>query len=337
MKKIIHQFINLYAVWIIASSVLGYIFPSMFAWFSGDLMLGALALVMLGMGLTLRIEDFKELLQMKKGVALGTALQYGAMPLIAWGTTRIMNMPPEISVGFIIVGCCPGGTASNVLTYISRGNLALSVVLTSLSTFIGIFATPLLTEAYAGAYVPVDGWGMFWTSIKVVLLPVLLGVFLNYRFPDFTRRIAVAGPFVSVWAIIFIAGSIVAQSAHIVAEYAGSLLFAASLVHVIGFILGYLVSYWLRLDLKACRTISIEVGMQNGGLAAVLARVNFPLQPLVAVPSVFSSVTQTIIGGLLASYWRWKYRHEDKDVEKEKMDVAYPQPGHVPLIKDNLI
>lgn len=310
MRNLINRFINLYAVWIVLSSVLGYVYPSWFSWFSGNLIVTALALVMLGMGLTLKVDDFKAIRHLSKGVIVGILLQYSVMPIVAWSIAQIMGLTPELTVGLIIVGCCPAGKASNVLTYVSRGHLALSIIITSLSTFISTMATPLLTEAYAGAYIPVDGWGMFWTSIKAVLLPVLAGVLLNTFLPAFTRRIAMAGPFVSVWAIIFITGSIVSQSADIVAAYAGHLFIAAILLHSIGFALGYLFAYLLRMNPAICRTISIEVGVQNGGLAAVLAKENFSTQPLVAVPAVFCSVSQTIIGGVLASYWRWKYRHE---------------------------
>lgn len=274
-------------------------------------MVGALALVMLGMGLTLNVSDFKALLTMKKAVLLGGVLQFSIMPACAWGIAKLLHFPPELAVGLIIVGCCPGGTASNVIAYLGRGYLALSIVMTMVSTMLAIFLTPLLTDALAGTYIPVDAWGMFITTIKVVLIPVVIGVFLNYQFPKQVQKISISGPFISVWAIVFIAGSIVAQSAASVAANALSLFLATGLLHTAGFVAGYFITKLLRYNAAVARTVSIEVGMQNGGLAAVLAKQNFPLQPLAAVPAVFSSVMQTLIGGLLAAYWRWKFRPID--------------------------
>lgn len=313
IKKVINLFISLYPLWIILSSLIGFLYPPIFFWFSGNWMVGALALVMLGMGLTLNVDDFKAILNMKMAVLLGAVLQYTVMPFLAWFIAKYLNLPTELAVGLIIVGCCPGGTASNVITYLGRGHLALSIAMTSVSTMLAIFMTPMLCDALAGRYIPVDAWGMFITTVKVVLIPVALGVFLNYKFPHEIAKISLSGPFISVWAIVFIAGSIVAQSADTVAEHAGQLFWAAGLLHVFGFGFGYLITSLLKYNSIISRTVSIEVGMQNGGLAAVLAKENFPLQPLAAVPAVFSSVMQTIVGGLLAGYWRWRVDKSKKD------------------------
>lgn len=306
MKRILNTFVNLYPLWIIGSSFLGYLYPPAFHWFSGNWMVGALALVMLGMGLTLHVDDFKEITKMPWAVLLGAALQYTVLPLSAFGISKLLNLEPALAVGLIIVGCCPGGTASNVITYLARGHLALSIIMTTVSTLLAIVATPLLTQALAGTYVPVDAWGLFYTTVQVVLVPVALGVFINYRFPNIGKRVALAGPVISVWAIVFIAGSIVAQSADTVAANLYKLFAAAGLLHTIGFILGYVFARIFKYDHMIARTVSIEIGMQNGGLAAVLAKRNFPMEPLAAVPAVFSSVVQTLVGSLLAAYWRWK-------------------------------
>lgn len=269
-------------------------------------MVGALALVMLGMGLTLHVDDFKEITKMPGAVFMGAALQYTILPLSAFGISKLLQLDPALAVGLIIVGCCPGGTASNVITFLARGHLALSIIMTTVSTMLAIIATPLLTQALAGKYVPVDAWGLFYTTVQVVLMPVALGVFINYKFPNIGKKLSLAGPVTSVWAIVFIAGSIVAQSADTVAANVYVLFAAAGLLHIIGFVLGYIVARIFKYDKAIARTVSIEIGMQNGGLAAVLAKQNFPMQPLAAVPAVFSSVMQTLIGGLLAAYWRWK-------------------------------
>ena len=315
MKKILNIFVNLYPVWIILSSLLAYIYPPLYQWFTGNWMVAALALVMLGMGLTLHVDDFKEIKKMPGAVLMGAALQYTVLPLSAFGIGRLLQLEPALAVGLIVVGCCPGGTASNVITFLARGHLALSIVMTTVSTMAAIIATPLLTQGLAGAYLPVDGWGLFMTTVKTVLIPVVLGVFINYKFPDIGKKLALAGPVASVLAIVFISGSIVAQSADTVAANALRLTAAAGLLHIIGFIVGYLVARIFRYDKAVARTVSIETGMQNGGLAAVLAKQNFPTSPLTAVPAVFSSVMQTLIGGLLAAYWRWKTSPKKNKIE----------------------
>lgn len=306
MKAVIKTFVNLYPVWIIGSSLLAYVYPPAFAWFSGNWMVGALALVMLGMGLTLHVDDFKAIVKMPGAVFMAAVLQYTVMPLSAYFIAKWLQLAPGLAVGLIIVGCCPGGTASNVITYLARGHLALSIIMTTVSTLLAIVATPLLTEALAGTYLPVDPWGLFYTTLQVVLIPVVLGMAINNRFPEVAKKMVVAGPVISVVALIFIAGSIVALSAGSVAEYIGVLAAAAGLLHIAGFLLGYLIARIFGYDHTLARTISIESGMQNGGLGAVLAKRNFPAEPLTAVPAIFSSVLQNLIGGILAAYWRWQ-------------------------------
>ena len=318
IKSIINAFVKLYPVWIISSSFIGFFYPPAFSWFTGSYMTGALAIVMLGMGLTLHVDDFRGILKMPGAVATGAVIQYTVMPLAAFAVGKLLLLEPSLAVGLILVGSCPGGTASNVIAYLAKANLALSIIMTTVSTMLAIMATPLLTKALAGALIPVDAWGIFLTTIQVILVPVTLGVYLNYRFPKVAGKIATVGPLASVLAIVFIAGSIVAQSAEIVAAHAQSLLLGASLLHIIGFALGYLITRLLGYKEKEARTVSIEAGMQNGGLAAVLARTNFPLQPLVAVPAVFSSVIQTLFGGLLAAYWRWKTDRDKRVIEITK-------------------
>ncbi len=323
MKSVIKIFVNLYPVWIITSSLLAYVYPPAFAWFSGNWMVGALALVMLGMGLTLHLDDFKAIGKMPGAVFMAAVLQYTVMPLSAYFIAKWLQLAPGLAVGLIIVGCCPGGTASNVITYLARGHLALSIIMTTVSTLLAVVATPLLTEALAGTYLPVDPWGLFYTTLQVVLVPVILGMAINNRFPEVARKMTVAGPLISVIALIFIAGSIVALSAGTVAEYVGLLAAAAGLLHIVGFLLGYIIARLFGYDHTLSRTISIESGMQNGGLGAVLAKRNFPAEPLTAVPAIFSSVLQNLIGGLLAAYWRWQTDPERTANASE----APPQPA----------
>ena len=311
MKKIVDWFINLYAVWIIFAFAVGYIAPEVFMWFThGSWMTWALALVMLGMGLTLNVEDFRALFRSPRVVVIAAISQYTVMPLSGWLVATLLGLPVEFAVGLILVGCCPGGTASNVIAYIARANVALSVISTAVSTLLGIIMTPVLCKLLAGQLVPVDAWGMFLSVVRVVLIPVLLGVFINYMFPTFVKKLGQTGPVVSTWAIVFISGGIIAPAVvggrDMLLQYAGQLVLAASLLHTFGFALGYGFGRLFRYNHHLSKAISCETGMQNGGLAAVLAKNSFPLyMPLVAVPAVFCSVMQTVIGGLLGTIWRF--------------------------------
>jgi BASS family bile acid:Na+ symporter len=304
MPRSLTWFTNLYPLWLIAGASLAMWYPPSFAWFSGQWIVWALTIVMLGMGFTLSIDDFRRLFQTPGSLALGFLAQYTIMPLAGWSVARALQLDPGFAVGLILVACCPGGTASNVITYLARANVALSVVLTMASTLMAFIMTPMWCEALAGQYVPVDALGLCLSTLQVVVAPVLIGVFLNWRFPRAVAHVAMFGPFVSVIAIVFITGGIVAVSAASVMANFGRLALAALLLHVIGFALGYAVSRLLRYPVDVARTVSIEVGMQNGGMAAMLAKKNFPTEPLAAVPAVFSAVIQNLVGSLLAAYWR---------------------------------
>lgn len=320
MATAIRTFVNLYPVWIILGSLLAYVYPPAFSWFSGNYMVGALALVMLGMGLTLRAEDFKALLKIPGAIFLAAAVQYTVMPFSAYLIARALHLPAALAVGLIIVGCCPGGTASNVITYLARGDVAASIVMTTISSLLAIAATPMLTQVLAGTYLPVDTWGLIYTTLQVVLVPVLLGMGINYKFPKVAQKMNVAGPVVSVIALFFVAGSIVALSANTIAENVVMLVLAAGLLHIVGFSLGYFIARLFGYNHMLSRTISIESGMQNGGLGAVLAKKNFPADPLTAVPAIFSSVLQNLIGGILATYWR-----KQTDLLSDEKAATVPQ------------
>ncbi|MDD4414863.1 MAG: bile acid:sodium symporter family protein [Oscillospiraceae bacterium] len=324
MKKIFEWFINLYAVWIILAFVTGYLYPEAFMWFTrGSWMTYALAVVMLSMGLTLRIEDFKALFKTPRVILIASSAQYTILPVLGWLIATTMGLPTEFAVGLIIVACCPAGTASNMIAYIARANVALSVTSTAISTILGIFMTPLLTMFFAGQLVHVDALGMFLDVIKIVLIPVTLGVFLRYKYPKFIEKLGQTGPVISTWAIVFISGGIIApamiEGKNMLIQYAGQLILAATILHSLGFGLGYAYGRVFKYDAYHSKAISCETGMQNGGLAAVLARNNFPmLMPLVAVPAVFCSVMQTVIGGILATIWRFRSKPENKNINDNK-------------------
>ncbi len=304
MQRFLAWFTNLYPVWLIAAAGVALWQPPSFVWFSGQWIVWALTIVMLGMGFTLSVDDFRRLFRMPGSLALGFLAHYTIMPLTGWALARSLGLESGFAVGLILVASCPSGTASNVVSYLARADVALAVAVTLTSTLLAFIMTPLWCQVLAGHYVPVDALGLGRSTLQAVVLPVLIGVFCNWRFPRGVARIARFGPIVSVVAIVFITGGIVAQNATAVITNAGRLALAALLLHVLGFALGYAVSRLLRYPALVARTVSIEVGMQNGGMAAMLAKKNFPMEPLAAVPAVFSAIVQNLVGSVVAAYWR---------------------------------
>ncbi len=304
MRRLLLASADWFPAWVLAAGLLALWQPSLFTWFSGPWIVWGLALVMLGMGLTLNVADFAAVLRLPGAVALGFAAQYTIMPLLGWSVGKMLALPAPFAVGLILVACCPGGTASNVVTYLARGNVALSVLMTMCSTLAAVVMTPLLTGWLAGAYVPVDAWGIFLTTAQVVLAPVLVGLLLHHRAPRLTGFVLPAGPIMSVLVISLIVGSIIGQNATAIFAHGGQLLIAVTLLHGGGFFLGYVLGRLSGFDLGVTRTLSIEVGMQNSGLGAVLAKTRFAAEPLTAVPSALSSICHSLLGSLLAAWWR---------------------------------
>ena len=306
MRRLLLDAANWFPAWVLGAALLALWHPPLFAWFSGPWIVWGLAVVMLGMGLTLSVEDFAAVVRMPRAVALGFAAQYTIMPLLGWSVAKLLALPPAFAVGLILVACCPGGTASNVVTYLARANVALSVVMTMCSTLAAVIMTPLLTQWLAGAYVPVDAAGIFLTTAQVVLAPVLIGLLLHHKAPRFTEFVLPAGPLLSVVVISLIVGAIIAQNAAAIFTHGAVLLLAVFMLHAGGFLLGYAAAKVFRYDDSVARTVSIEVGMQNSALGAVLAKTRFAAEPLTAVPSALSSVCHSLIGSLLAGWWRWR-------------------------------
>jgi BASS family bile acid:Na+ symporter len=305
MPRILTWLTNAFPLWVLAGGIIALFQPAWFTWFSGPWIVWGLAVIMLGMGLTLTIDDFRAVGRMPKAVALGFAAQFTIMPLLGWALGRLFALETPFAVGLILVACCPGGTASNVVTYLARANVCLSVVMTMCSTFAAVFMTPLLTSWLAGTLVAVDAWGLFRSTFQVVVLPVVLGVWLNRQAPRLMQRVQVGLPLVSVVVIALICASIIGGSAAAVRDAAGRLLGAVFGLHAGGFALGYVVARLTGWDKIVARTVSIEVGMQNSGLGVVLARRHFA-DPLTAVPCAISSVFHSVIGSILAGWWRWR-------------------------------
>jgi len=305
MPRILTWLTNAFPLWVLAGGVIALFQPAWFTWFSGPWIVWGLAVIMLGMGLTLTVADFRAVGRMPKAVALGFAAQFTIMPLLGWALGRLFALETPFAVGLILVACCPGGTASNVVTYLARANVCLSVVMTMCSTFAAVFMTPLLTSWLAGTLVAVDAWGLFRSTFQVVVLPVVFGVWLNRQAPRLMQRVQVGLPLVSVVVIALICASIIGGSAAAVQGAAGRLLGAVFGLHAGGFALGYVVARLTGWDQIVARTVSIEVGMQNSGLGVVLARRHFA-DPLTAVPCAISSVFHSVIGSILAGWWRWR-------------------------------
>lgn len=294
-----------FPLWVTLAAALGWFWPAgMAALGEPDAVRAMLTVVMLGMGLTLTVEDFRRVLSRPRDVGVAALAQYTLMPGLAWAIAEVMGLPPGLAVGLILVGCAPGGTASNVVTFLARGDTALSVLMTAASTAAAVVMTPLLTQLLAGKHLPVDGWRLLADTASIVLAPLALGVALN-RFAS--RAVAAAlpaAPLVSVLAVAAIVGGIVARSSGAIADAAGALVVAVFALHAGGFGLGWLVGRALGWDAARRRTLSIEVGMQNSGLAASLAQRHFPAEPTAAAVGAVSAVFHSVIGSALAGWWR---------------------------------
>ena len=320
---------RLFALWTVLGTVWAWLVPEHFLWvvdgrfqpFGQPLVSVMLGVIMLGMGLTLSLDDFRRVLALPKAVAAGVILQFTIMPLAGFAIAMGSGLEMGLAVGLILVSCCPGGTASNVIAYLARANLALSVTMTLASTLIAVVLTPLLTGWLAGVFVEIDRWALFRSMISIVLVPVIAGVLLNTLFPKATQRIAHVSPLVSVIVVVLIVGGIIANSKDLIEAHAGVLLLAVLALHVTGFALGYMITRLLGFDVATRRTISIEVGMQNSGLGSSLASApSFarqfadPLQAALApVPSAISAVYHVVIGSLLAALWRRGVHHEGEN------------------------
>ncbi|MEZ5383995.1 MAG: bile acid:sodium symporter family protein [Prosthecobacter sp.] len=293
---------NAFALWLAIGLAWAWFVPSHFIWFRAHIPLG-LGIIMLGMGLTLRFADFRAALKTPWIALMGIIAQFVIMPAAGWAVARWMQLPPPMAVGLILVACCPGGTASNVITHLAGGNLPLSVLMTTCSTFAAVGLTPLLTDLFAGAQVPVPVGDMLLDMATVVILPILAGLVANHFLGASMKKIAPATPLVSIFFIILIVGAIVGGQKKAVSDAVGTLLLAVFIVHGIGFAMGYFVARLCGLGARDARTVSIEVGMQNSGLGAKLAATHFT-NPLIPVPAALSAVCHCIIGSALAAWWR---------------------------------
>lgn len=259
-----------------------------------------LGLIMFGMGLTLEPDDFTRVFSRPGTVFTGVLCQFILMPGIAWVLSRLFQLSPELTLGVLLVGCCPGGTSSNVICYLAKGNVALSVSMTMVSTLLAPVMTPLLVKILAGAIIPVDFWSMFLSIVEVIILPIVLGRLFKRFQPKASEKASLFLPAFSSIVIALIVAAVVASSAGKLRDVGLVVIVVVMLHNLFGFLLGYGAAKALRLDEQESRTISIEVGMQNSGLACSLVALHFAAMPLAAVPGAVFSVWHNISGALLA-------------------------------------
>ena len=259
-----------------------------------------LMIVMFGMGLTMKLADFTVVFKQPRDVITGCVAQFVIMPLLAFGLGKIFGLSDELLVGVVLVGTCPGGTSSNVITYLSGGDTALSVGMTSINTLLAPFLTPALTYLYLRTTVSVDVKSMFLSIIQVVLVPIGLGLLINRFFGKYTEKIKDLLPTVSVTAICLIVAAVVSHNSEKILS-TGLVIFAVVILHnLLGYLCGYLIAVLFKMDLPRKKAVAIEIGMQNSGLATSLAGSAFPDMAMATVPGAIFSVWHNISGAVLA-------------------------------------
>jgi BASS family bile acid:Na+ symporter len=310
-RRDVATFVRLFPLWVTLGGVGALLYPPAFTWFLDlGLITPGLQIIMLGMGLTLEFGDFSRVLKQPSAIGWGVLLQYSVMPLLGWGMGILFALPTPLAVGLVLVCCCPGGTASNVIAYLAKADVALSVSMTAFSTMLAALFTPLLTTWFVGSRVDVDGWGLFLSTAKVVLLPVAVGLVMRRYLPRFTSWLLPAAPAAAVLMIVAIVAAILGARREAVFESGLRLTAAVVTTHTLGFALGYLLAGARSGFGNVARTTAIEVGMQNSGLGAVLAQTHFA-NPLTAIPSAISAITHCILGSALAAFWS---RHPTDEV-----------------------
>ena len=304
MKRI-SELIGKYMAWIVlAIAALALFLPGTCLWIQTKWVNYLLMVVMFGMGLTMKLSDFAVVFSRPRDVLIGCAAQFVVMPLLAFALGKFFGLEEELLVGVVLVGTCPGGTSSNVITYLSKGDTALSVGMTSINTMLAPFLTPALTWLYLRTSVSVDIKAMFLSIIQVVVVPIGLGLLINRLFGKQTRKITDVLPLISVTAICLIVAAVVSHNSEKILS-TGLVLFAVVILHnLLGYLCGYLVGVLFRMDLPRKKAVAIEIGMQNSGLATTLAGSAFPNLSMATVPGAIFSVWHNISGAILAGFFR---------------------------------
>lgn len=290
-----------FTFWIILFSLIAYFLPVPFAGLT-RLIVPVLGIIMFGMGTTLSGEDFRRIAGRPRDVGIGLAAQYGIMPLTGFILAKVFSLDPALAAGVVLVGSCPGGTASNVIAYLAKGDVALSVAITSASTLIAPLTIPFFMYLFAGQWIEVPMLGLFFSAFEIIIIPVALGAGLRVLLGKRIAYVLPVLPAISSLSIIFIVGVIVAANAGPIASTGAEVALIVILHNITGFSLGYAVARLSGMDVRSARAVSIEVGMQNSGLAVALA--NLHLSALAALPGAVFSVWHNISGSALAWWWR---------------------------------
>lgn len=304
------QFVSkTFALWVLLFAFLAFVSPEAFLEIRGYIPY-LLGIVMFGMGITLTFNDFSEVVKHPKSVIVGVVGQFVIMPAIAFALAKLFALPTDLAIGVILVGACPGGTSSNVMTYLAKGNTALSVACTTISTLLAPLLTPIIFYVLASQWIDIDASAMFASVLKMVLFPIFLGLVIRALFKKQMAQISQTMPLVSVIAIVLILAAVVAGSKDKIID-SGLLIFGVVVLHnCLGYLVGFIAAKALRLNNYDSKAIAIEVGMQNSGLGAALATAHF--NPIAAVPSAVFSFWHNVSGPILANYFSTlKNQHDE--------------------------
>jgi len=308
-----------FSVWIFAFAAAAFCYPHLFITWRGfhlqKTITPLVQLILFGMGMTLTFQDFARVFKMPTGVFIGFVLQYTVMPVMGYTFASAFGLPPHVAVGLILVGSCPGGVASNVITYIAGANVALSVTMTACSTLLSPLMTPLAMKLLAGQYIQIDALGMMLTIFKMIILPLLAGLLINLYAKRLAQRLVRILPTLAMLSICIIIAITIAMSRNDILEIGAALLGASACHSVAGFTLGYCGARLLGRNQTDSRTIAIEVGMQNGGMATGLALDVFDSK-LVAIASAVFGPFNAAFGSVLASVWRAKAPNKNSSNHK---------------------
>lgn len=292
---------SFFTLWIILFSVIAFFAPSPFAGLSW-LIVPVLGIIMFGMGMTLTADDFRRIFQRPRDIGVGVAAQYGVMPVTGFLLAEAFNLDPTLAAGVILVGSCPGGTASNVITYLARGDVALSVTITSATTLMAPLMIPAFMYLFAGRWIDVPAAGLFLSTVEIIFVPVVLGVIVRAVLKDKIKYVLPVLPGLSSLSIVFIVAVIVAANAGSIARVGAEVAIIVIIHNTVGLTLGYYAARLSGMDPTGARAVSVEVGMQNSGLAVALANLHFGA--LAALPGAVFSVWHNLSGSALAWWWR---------------------------------
>lgn len=301
MKKIANIISSQIAIIVLAVAVIALFLPVSFSWIKPSSINWLLGIIMCGMGINLKLDDFRIVFSRPKDVIVGCIAQFTIMPLLAYLLTKIFALPTELAIGVVLVGCCPGGTASNVITFLAKGDLALSVGMTGVSTLLAPIMTPFLTYLIAGKSVDVDAIGMLLSIVEVVIVPIIIGLLLRKYASKFTDMITPYLPAISTIAIAAIVGCVISANAEKIISSSVLIIVVVILHNVCGYLLGFAIARVLGLSREKLIAISVEVGMQNSGLATSLAKAHFAMYPMATVPGAIFSVWHNFSGAMLAA------------------------------------